>query len=90
MLSFVEWSKEMLLNSWMTNPQLTCEKAGVDLPTILSIDNIDHHANDAVFTQERVILECSICYCEPTNDIQIPCEHVFCTDCWQQLVLVIV
>ena len=93
LLLLLEWSKEALLDAWMTNPQSTCEKAGVDLPTILSVDNIDtNNTNDEddVFVQEKLVVECSICYCDCCNDIQIPCEHVFCTECWQQLVILII
>ena len=78
----IEWSKETLLEAWMNDPAGTCDGAGVQLPAILSIDNIDqsllldkNHAEDIV---------CNICYLPTKESIVVPCKHTFCKDCWQQ------
>lgn len=63
----------------------TCDKAGVELPQILSIDNIDESLRATLLEGgQQLNLECNICYLEVDQVIDIPCEHIFCTDCWQQ------
>ena len=71
----------------MNDPSGTCEKAGVELPTILSLDNIDdslitpNGKNRNIVREEE---ECSICYLPITENIIVPCNHMFCHDCWTQ------
>ena len=83
-LFHVEWSKEALLDSWMNDPRETCENAGVELPSILSIDNIDDHLTRDSSLNARQDAVCSICFDTTTYDVRIPCEHTFCGECWKQ------
>lgn len=83
------WSKEELLDSWMNDPSGTCEKAGVELPTILSLDNIDESLITPNVTGKNINKireeeECSICCLPITENIIVPCNHMFCNDCWTQ------
>lgn len=84
----LEWSKEVLLDSWMTNPQDTCDKAGVDLPETLTAENIDDQLalNEvaALGKGREDVIECLICYGGPIHEVQTACDHKFCFDCWRQ------
>jgi ankyrin repeat/IBR domain-containing protein 1 len=77
-----EWSKESLVNEWMNDPKGTCEKAGVQLPAVLSIDNICQPVQLARTISSTV--DCSICYIDISRPAAIPCGHTFCNDCWKQ------
>lgn len=68
----------------MNDPAGTCDEAGVQLPTELSVDNIDQPLPH----QENQLgdIECNICYLPITDLMVTPCKHNFCKDCWQQLV----
>ncbi len=71
----------------MVSPHATCEKAGVDLPSRLSVDNIDDHVNEGAglcVVRGRSLGECPICYTDTVSDVQTPCDHAFCVQCWQQ------
>lgn len=83
---FLEWSKEQLLDAWITDPATTCDKAGVDLPPVLTIDNIDESMRTlgTLPGTASVELDCSICYLPIDDLVELQCEHTFCKDCWQQ------
>eukprot|EP00731_Ephydatia_muelleri_P020266 Em0012g1091a len=79
------WSKEQLLQAWVENPGAVCEDAGVMLPENLNIENIDivHGVPDAM-TPEDKQSECGVCTTPCVPGVVMPCDHVFCKDCWQQ------
>ena len=84
--TFSDWSKEELLEAWIRDPSEVCEKAGVQLPQSLGVHNLD----DGERSQMTVAVspgsehECGIC-CLPSGvEIQVPCEHLFCRDCWKE------
>lgn len=85
-LSFLQgWLKEQLLEAWMANPREACEKAGVELPSDLGMHNMDApavpgHRGGGRKTEER---ECGVCFVSFSPDIEVPCGHIFCRDCWQ-------
>ena len=83
---YLEWSKERLLNAWIVDPRDVCEKAGVDLPEVLTLDNIDDTMPSKGGGGASNEIDCSICYCPIDELVEIQCEHLFCKDCWQQLV----
>lgn len=69
----------------MTDAAGTCDKAGVELPAMLTVDNIDESLRATLLEGgHQLNLECTICYLEVDQVIDIPCEHIFCTNCWQQ------
>ena len=76
------WSKEQLLNAWMRDPAETCEKAGVHMPSILSVDNLDDTLCAGGGGEDGE--DCGICYLPISKQTLVPCEHKFCQDCWQQ------
>ena len=84
------WSKEQLLEAWMEDPTEVCEKAGVQLPANLGTHNLDTPATatlprspgeEGEGEEER---ECGVCVVNFTPDIEVPCGHVFCRDCWRE------
>eukprot|EP00118_Oscarella_pearsei_P007794 m.39009 g.39009 ORF g.39009 m.39009 type:complete len:1036 (+) comp32658_c0_seq5:216-3323(+) len=85
-----EWSKEVLLEGWMENSALACEKAGVKLPDSDGLETkVEWDA--AQSEKERRCggekFHCSICVEEVVlrNDrlVSIPCGHSFCDECWE-------
>ena len=72
----------------MENPSDTCERAGVQLPSNLGTHNIDA---SSVAPQREVrerggveVRECGVCVLPCPPDIEVPCGHFFCRDCWRQ------
>ena len=82
-MAMAGWSKEQLLEAWMENPVECCDKSGVQMPTRLAEDNLDQQlaASSGGGGEEA---ECGICTLLCSREIQVPCEHIFCKDCWQQ------
>ena len=82
---FSGWSKEELLQAWMENPGTVCEEAGVVLPENLDIDNLDvvHGVPDPLSPGAEQA-ECGVCTTPCVPGVTMPCEHVFCKECWQQ------
>ncbi|CAI8031040.1 Ankyrin repeat and IBR domain-containing protein 1 [Geodia barretti] len=86
------WSKEQLLEAWMENPTEVCEKAGVQLPTNLGTHNLDTPSvvspprgppGEEVEGEEGGERECGVCVVTFVPDVEVPCGHVFCRDCWR-------
>ena len=74
----------------MEDPTDVCEKAGVQLPANLGTHNLDTPATatlprspgeEGEVEEER---ECGVCVVNFTPDIEVPCGHVFCRDCWRE------
>ena len=75
----------------MESPQDACEKAGVQMPTNLGTHNLDTPTvggvgrggtrGDEGQGEER---ECGVCVLPCSPDIEVPCGHFFCRDCWRQ------
>lgn len=79
----LEWSKEQLLEAWMSDPVETCEKAGVQMPTVLSVDNLDDTLSPTTHDKGESE-ECGICFMQIESKTMMPCDHMFCHECWQQ------
>jgi len=89
-----EWSREMLLESWMQDPHVACEKAGVKLAQDhVALDQLKNELNGArkktisPCTSESRNHNCDICdEVLPANDsiTEIPCGHMFCNLCWER------
>ena len=63
-----------------------CEKAGVQMPSSLGIHNMDEGERQTVEASRHVSSEreCGICCLPSAVDVQVPCEHHFCGDCWKE------
>ncbi|ESO82483.1 hypothetical protein LOTGIDRAFT_134513 [Lottia gigantea] len=89
-----EWSREALLEAWMTNPVHCCVKSGVTTPSTIYSDvpEVQEELSSPLPSPSKPLptgLEslCDICTClyTPTEDsVQIVCEHHFCTECWER------
>ncbi len=84
------WSKEQLLEAWMDNPADCCEKSGVEMPSLLTEENLYQSSSGVSVLrtnegeEEEEGEECGICTLPSSHSIFVPCEHHFCKDCWQQ------
>ncbi|KAK3082836.1 hypothetical protein FSP39_006705 [Pinctada imbricata] len=85
-----EWSRETLLEAWMSDPLSCCDKCGVIPPPSVFCDkpqvqeSLVSHSN-AELTLST--LTCDICtqsYRMQKENIEISCEHKFCKDCWTE------
>ncbi|XP_072180798.1 ankyrin repeat and IBR domain-containing protein 1-like [Diadema setosum] len=87
-----EWSREILLEEWISNPSECCEKSGVKPPeeadspvpnpALTTVENEPGSQTDV--SEER---ECDICRDDiPSDDspVDMPCSHQFCRDCWER------
>ena len=71
----------------MDNPTDACEKAGVQLPKNLGIHNFDSptaQCKGECSEGGEAEKECGICVISSTPDIETPCGHFFCRDCWRR------
>lgn len=78
------WSKEQLVEAWMESPADVCEQAGVQLPKNLGSHNLDGCHQRKLGDGEREEMECGVCALPYQKDIEVPCGHLFCRDCWRQ------
>ncbi|XP_050544960.1 ankyrin repeat and IBR domain-containing protein 1-like isoform X2 [Daktulosphaira vitifoliae] len=90
-----EWSREILLERWVRDPDKCCQIAGVQVPisvqsskTIYLNEMQQTHLNveDAQLNNTYLTI-CDICLNElPNSDcpIKLYCEHMFCNSCWKQ------
>ena len=75
----------------MRSPDDVCEKAGVQLPSSLGVHNL---LEDGLVGQEergqgssvdpQSEWECGICCVPSAVEVQVPCGHHFCNDCWKE------
>lgn len=76
----------------MRNPEDVCEKAGVQLPSSLGVHNLledgpggwGDSRGQVSSVDPRSEWECGICCVPSAMDVQVPCEHHFCKDCWKE------
>ncbi|CAC5423953.1 ANKIB1 [Mytilus coruscus] len=84
-----EWSREILLEAWMTDPKACCEKSGVIPPP--SVFSEQPHVQHSLSSIEPTMtsqhdVECDICtssFITNEDPVQMACLHQFCKDCWQ-------
>ncbi|KAK6165782.1 hypothetical protein SNE40_022633 [Patella caerulea] len=91
-----EWSREALLEAWMTNPVDVCEKSGVMTPTNLYSDmpEVQDQLNSPLPSPIKSSPTnpdpiCDICTCSYTSTDEtvhtcVVCDHHFCKECWQR------
>lgn len=70
----------------MESPADVCEKAGVQLPKNLGSHNLDSYPQHKLELGggEVEVRECGVCALPYQKDIEVPCGHMFCRDCWKQ------
>ncbi|KAL4216921.1 Ankyrin repeat and IBR domain-containing protein 1 [Mactra antiquata] len=83
-----EWSREMLLDAWMSDPVACCEKSGVTPPSNLFSDKpvVAESLSTPTMSQPPCpFAECEICtqpYQMNETPVHMNC-HQFCRDCWE-------
>ncbi|XP_060867309.1 ankyrin repeat and IBR domain-containing protein 1-like [Metopolophium dirhodum] len=90
-----EWSREILLERWVRDPDKCCQIAGVQVP--MSVQSTKKFYLNGLLQQTNLNEEaqlnvndqtiCDICLNElPLSDcsIKLCCEHKFCNSCWKQ------
>ncbi|BFZ21952.1 hypothetical protein BsWGS_24991 [Bradybaena similaris] len=89
-----EWSREMLLESWMNDPVACCEKCGVTPPSTLFSDKPQVQEDLASplpspshKTPSPQDAECNICantFFIADEPVHMTCTHQFCQVCWER------
>ncbi|KAI8776004.1 ankyrin repeat and IBR domain-containing protein 1 [Biomphalaria glabrata] len=89
-----EWSRETLLEAWISDPIACCEKCGVTLPSTLFSEKPQVQENLAsplpspLHTAPTPLdAECNICantFLIADEPVHMPCLHQFCKDCWER------
>ncbi|XP_056009769.1 ankyrin repeat and IBR domain-containing protein 1-like isoform X2 [Ostrea edulis] len=86
-----EWSREMLLEAWMSDPLQCCDKSGVHPPASVfcekpvvqqSLDTDQHRPE----TQNSTGV-CDICmetFVMSDDHVHMICDHMFCRECWKE------
>ncbi|XP_013414863.1 uncharacterized protein LOC106176856 isoform X2 [Lingula anatina] len=88
-----EWSREMLLEAWMRDAIVCCEKSGVNPPSSVFEDLMAQSSEDSDTLRSvtprhhgQSDILCDICanYI-PSDETAVPmsCEHRFCRACWE-------
>jgi len=89
------WNKERLCEQYTSNPEKVMKEAGVAArfetgPPDFSIENPIQRTG--VMTRQRQAAQkrtCPICMeddFQPSDMMQMPCKHEFCTDCWMTFI----
>lgn len=85
-----EWSRETLLEAWMTDPFACCEKCGVTPPASLYSDQpilpetLNSPTNSEPPDHDAVCDICTCMFLMSEEPVHMPCEHRFCRACWEQ------
>ncbi|GAU90593.1 hypothetical protein RvY_02991 [Ramazzottius varieornatus] len=95
LLRTFQWSRQTLLDAWLSNAVLCCTNAGVKPPESLrrrkkfsAVDSPDLELG----SPKRVLIRklntmCTICANEVPQDeepVYLACEHDFCRTCWRE------
>ncbi|KAL3854879.1 hypothetical protein ACJMK2_014115 [Sinanodonta woodiana] len=89
LLRHYEWSREMLLESWMADPRVCCEKSGVTPPAHLFSDKpVVAESLSSPRTSEPPSPDayCDICtssFLMTEEPVNMSCDHQFCKACWE-------
>lgn len=70
-----EWSREILLERWMKDPQSCCQRAGVPYP-----HTIPEEKSIQIDEEEEAL--CGICLSPLKTVLSLDCGHKFCRACW--------
>ncbi|KAJ8019672.1 Ankyrin repeat and IBR domain-containing protein 1 [Holothuria leucospilota] len=86
-----DWSRELLLEAWISNPRECCESSGVKPPENIEglrtehrLSSLEQHTLRRGFREN---MSCAICLTDISLDhplINIPCSHLFCQHCWER------
>ncbi|XP_060599500.1 ankyrin repeat and IBR domain-containing protein 1-like [Ruditapes philippinarum] len=83
-----EWSREMLLDAWMSDPVACCEKSGVSRPANLFSEKpvvAESLSTPTMTHPPSSFAECDICtlaFEMHEAPVHMSC-HQFCRDCWE-------
>lgn len=83
-----EWSREMLLDAWMSDPVACCEKSGVTPPANLFSEKpvvSESLSSPTLLRPPCSFAECDICALDfqiSEEPVQMFC-HTFCRSCWE-------
>mmetsp|Transcript_16916 Transcript_16916/g.20099 ORF Transcript_16916/g.20099 Transcript_16916/m.20099 type:complete len:577 (-) Transcript_16916:293-2023(-) len=97
LLRSTRWNKERLCELYTSDPDKTVKDAGVACRHALEPDPPPTDTNNqkcpsatvGVMTRNRLSAQkrcCAVCFdddLQPSDMIQMPCNHEFCTDCWK-------
>ncbi|XP_033731278.1 ankyrin repeat and IBR domain-containing protein 1-like, partial [Pecten maximus] len=85
-----EWSREMLLEAWMSDPLACCEKSGVTPPPSLFSDQpqVQESLTSPVSSEPpSPDTMCDICtqsFLLEEEPVHMSCKHQFCRCCWKE------
>ncbi|XP_069107789.1 uncharacterized protein [Argopecten irradians] len=85
-----EWSREMLLEAWMSDPLACCEKSGVTPPPSLFSDQpqVQESLTSPVSSEPpSPDTMCDICtqsFLLEEEPVHMACKHQFCRCCWKE------
>ncbi|KAJ8319887.1 hypothetical protein KUTeg_001474 [Tegillarca granosa] len=85
-----EWSREMLLEAWMTDPLSCCERSGVTPPQSLFCDKpqVQEHLNSPTSSvppsPDAVCDICTHSFALQEEPVHMSCKHQFCRMCWKE------
>ncbi|XP_030830538.1 ankyrin repeat and IBR domain-containing protein 1 [Strongylocentrotus purpuratus] len=87
-----EWSREALLEEWISHPKECCEKSGVKPPEDLehlirdhTLTTVENEPGNQVVAGDEI--ECDICtelISREESPVEMPCPHHFCKMCWER------
>ncbi|OWF51295.1 ankyrin repeat and IBR domain-containing protein 1-like [Mizuhopecten yessoensis] len=85
-----EWSREMLLEAWMSDPLACCEKSGVTPPPSLFSEQpqVQESLTSPVSSEPpSPDTMCDICtqsFLLEEEPVHMACKHQFCRCCWKE------
>ncbi|KAL5005870.1 hypothetical protein ScPMuIL_017028 [Solemya velum] len=85
-----EWSRQTLLETWMSDPVLCCEKSGVYPPSSLFSEKpeaAESMSSPVPSVSPSPDAVCGICACSfPVSEepVHMSCFHQFCRECWER------
>ncbi|XP_071823282.1 ankyrin repeat and IBR domain-containing protein 1-like isoform X2 [Apostichopus japonicus] len=91
LLRHYDWSREQLLEAWISDPKECCESSGVKPPENPDGLRSEHRLSSlepgTLRRGFRENMSCAICFKDILLDqplINIPCSHLFCKECWDR------
>ncbi|RWS26962.1 ankyrin repeat and IBR domain-containing protein 1-like protein [Leptotrombidium deliense] len=84
-----EWSREVLLEDWIRSPKSCFEKAGIPPPSDEECCELTSHQVHLARSESLINTNftCGICLMEISefdSNLLIPCNHLFCANCWRE------
>jgi hypothetical protein len=93
LLAAYAWDKEKVLELFIENPELVCQKAKIPFPLGSESSSgsatggkgkNESSSTPTVPAEPPAEIECSICFCDSEDYTRLDgCGHAFCNDCWK-------